>query len=110
MNQGVAKERKVVRMDKVYIEREAAIIGLAASSLTPHQIDDAAEAIQLVPTADVVEVRHGRWKLHEDGSGTCQECGCRQKYVWDMDGWQNYCGHCGADMRNGGGRTILQSL
>lgn len=43
-------------MPKEYIARDAAIIGLAASSLTPHQIDDAAEAIQLVPAADVVEV------------------------------------------------------
>lgn len=58
--------------------------------------------INNIPADDVVEVRHGRWKLHEDGSGTCQECGCHQKYVWDVNGWQNYCGHCGADMRNGG--------
>lgn len=39
-----------------YIKRELAIIGLAASSLMPHQIDDAAEALQLVPAADVVPV------------------------------------------------------
>lgn len=57
--------------------------------------------INNIPADDVVEVRHGLWKFHEDGSGTCQECGCRQKYVWDVNGWQNYCGHCGADMRNG---------
>ena len=36
-----------------YISRKAAIIGLAASSLMPHQIDDAAEALRLVPAADV---------------------------------------------------------
>lgn len=66
-------------------------------------LSDAADAIEeLSERADVVEVRHGRWELHKDGSGTCQECGCLQKHVWDMDGWQNYCGHCGADMRNGG--------
>lgn len=41
-------------MAKEYISREAAIIGLAASSLMPHQIDDAAEALKLVPAADVV--------------------------------------------------------
>ena len=50
------------------------------------------------PTADVVEVRHGRWTLHTDGSGTCSECGTTQKNVWDCDRWQNYCGHCGAKM------------
>lgn len=43
-------------MSGEHISREAAIIGLAASSLTPRQIDDAAEALRLVPAADVVEV------------------------------------------------------
>ena len=60
------------------------------------------EVIRSLPPADVVEVRHGLWEFHEDGSGTCQECGCRQRDVWDAYGWQNYCGHCGADMRDGG--------
>jgi hypothetical protein len=50
------------------------------------------------PTADVVEVRHGRWTLHKDGSGTCSECKKTQKNVWDYNSWQNYCGHCGARM------------
>ena len=45
--------------------------------------------------------KKGKWRLHKDGSGTCSECGFTQKYVWDMDGWQNFCGHCGADMREG---------
>ena len=49
--------------------------------------------------ADVVEVVHGEWKFNKDGSGTCNQCGITQKNVWDYDGWQNYCGHCGADMR-----------
>lgn len=50
-------------------------------------------------TADVVEVVHGEWKFNKDGSGTCNQCGITQKNVWDYDSWQNYCGHCGADMR-----------
>jgi hypothetical protein len=51
------------------------------------------------PTADVVEVRRGKWKLHDDGSATCSECGCRQLHIWDFDNHQNFCGVCGADMR-----------
>ena len=51
------------------------------------------------PAADVVEVVHGEWKFNKDGSGTCNQCGITQKNVWDYDSWQNYCGHCGADMR-----------
>ena len=45
------------------------------------------------------ERKKGEWTFHKDGSGTCSECGITQKAVWDMDNWQNYCGHCGADMR-----------
>lgn len=53
------------------------------------------------PTADVVEVRHGEWVLHKDGSGTCSECQFTQKNVWDFENWQNFCGHCGAKMDGG---------
>lgn len=42
--------------------------------------------------------REGKWKLHDDGSGTCDQCNFRQKNVWDYDNWQNYCGCCGAKM------------
>ena len=47
-------------------------------------------------TDDVVEVEHGEWKLHPDGSGTCSCCNRTQKFVWDYDNAQNFCGHCGA--------------
>lgn len=40
----------------------------------------------------------GKWKLHKDGSGTCDQCGGTAKNVWDYDSWQNYCGHCGVKM------------
>lgn len=44
------------------------------------------------------EVKHGEWILHPDGSGTCKICNTHQKDIWDMDDWQNFCGHCGAKM------------
>lgn len=44
------------------------------------------------------ETPTGKWKTCEDGSGTCSVCGITQKAVWDLDGWQNFCGHCGAKM------------
>ena len=50
------------------------------------------------PAADVAPVARGRWELHKDGSGTCKRCHTKQKAVWDIDRWQNYCGHCGARM------------
>ena len=49
--------------------------------------------------ANYAEVKHGKWTLHPDGSGTCNLCGRTQKSVWDFDNTQGYCGKCGADMR-----------
>ena len=48
--------------------------------------------------ANVRPVVRGKWTLHDDGSGTCSECGIRQMLVWDDDNWMNYCGNCGACM------------
>lgn len=55
--------------------------------------------IESIPDADVRPVVYGEWKLNNDGSGTCSVCHFTQSSVWDDDGWQNFCGHCGADMR-----------
>jgi hypothetical protein len=55
----------------------------------------------IIPVAEVVAVKHGRWKLNKDGSGTCNQCHFTQKNVWDMDRWQRYCGVCGALMDGG---------
>ena len=61
----------------------------------------AKQAIAMTPTEDVAKVIHGYWTLNKDGSGTCNQCGTTQKNVWDYDNWQNYCGHCGANMKGG---------
>ncbi len=44
-------------------------------------------------------VKQGKWSKHPNGSGTCCVCGFWVDDVWDMDGWINFCPHCGADMR-----------
>lgn len=49
------------------------------------------------PTADVVEVRHGRWLFHDTDENDmtivkCSECG-RKRYFG-----ANYCPNCGAKM------------
>ena len=58
-------------------------------------------ASQLIELGYDFQINHkkGKWKLNKDGSGTCSECHFTQNGVWDLDNWQNYCGHCGADMR-----------
>ena len=52
----------------------------------------------LVPAADVAEVVHGRWILHDDGVFTCSECGNAESND------RYYCRLCGAKM-DGGVRT-----
>lgn len=44
------------------------------------------------PTADVAEVVHGQWILHDDGVFTCSECGNAES----NDSY--YCRLCGAKM------------
>ena len=54
-----------------------------------------------IENAETVEIKHGEWNLHPDGSATCKVCGKHQECIWDFDHWQNFCGCCGADMRGG---------
>ena len=79
-----------------YIERQEAI-GAAkhawAKGLEPSQY------IEIIPSADVAPVRHGRWKCHGDcGVTECSVCGWSiEEYVGDYD----YCPNCGAKMDGG---------
>lgn len=101
-----------------YIEREAAIavIEEKQKELCPvgmysrHAVygsdrekfdawEEIIEAIEAIPDADVRPVVRGKWTLNKDGSGTCSECGFVQNSCWDLDNWDNFCHHCGADMR-----------
>ena len=95
-----------------YIDREALIaeINEEIEHRTPMYTDEqndyiekglriARKDIKRFSATDVVKVVHGEWKFNKDGSGTCNQCGIIQKNVWNYDSWQNYCGHCGADMR-----------
>lgn len=59
---------------------------------------DAVNAIKAIPTADVVEVRHGRW-IDTDNyyqRWKCSVCGCHTR-----DAAPNYCPNCGAIMDGG---------
>ena len=55
--------------------------------------------IECAPTIEARPVVRGAWKLNDDGSGTCRQCGRTTKAVWDADRWHNFCPNCGADMR-----------
>ena len=76
-----------------YIDRAALKQGLA-----PYEENDFSQQMDVIlaivdaqPTADVVEVRHGRWIKHE-GYDECEACHAKAIYG------SNYCPSCGALM------------
>ena len=93
--------------EKEYIEREKTIRDLEKLCVDEKMIGndnstyiDFADAIEVVaeqPTADVQEVRHGKWETIIDAYGHIEgwlhkECG---RQVTSKD---EYCPHCGAKM------------
>lgn len=57
------------------------------------------QVLKNCPTVDAATVVRGKWIFHDNGDATCDQCGRYQKAIWDYDNWQNFCGNCGADMR-----------
>ena len=85
-----------------YIERKA--FKAEVRRLSTHYLNEwdtlgVLAAVDRIPAADVRPVRRGKWTLNKDGSGTCSECGRKQPGCWDLDNWDNFCHHGGADMR-----------
>lgn len=55
--------------------------------------------VDLVPAADVVEVKHGEWKSEGIGYAwcyVCSECGWKDGYPFDDR--HRFCPYCGAKM------------
>ena len=71
--------------------------------------DNIMRDIETIPTADVVEVRHGEWKvkvhiLTKAKTVSCSECGYSMSKgpAWDSFwGLPPYCQECGATMDGG---------
>ena len=63
-------------------------------------LSDVRKALQTTPTADVQEIRHGRWISNELGGYKwayyCSECGWVDGYPFNDR--HKYCPHCGAKM------------
>ena len=94
-----------------YIKKEEEIECLEAMKKANMNFDDRyiyAKVIQQVkdmPTADVVEVRHGKWKW---ASCTYDRVPCEKEYICSCchhkvithggDPWEKYCSNCGAKM------------
>ena len=95
-----------------YIKREMAEVALGSMSMLDGRIfvEDAIARISRLPSADVVERKRGEWiyspVIHtlkfegetaelEEKRWKCSECG----YTEELDSPPNFCGYCGADMR-----------
>ena len=87
--------------DKEYIEREA------LERYIRKEFSHLAGLLNYIriycPTADVVEVRHGKWvpSLHHYGLYMCSECRCSDEKcqpVFDRKNSWKSCPNCGATM------------
>ena len=55
------------------------------------------DLVEQMPAADVVEVRHGRWKCVSIGRYACSLCGREPWYEGSIN-TMHYCPNCGAAM------------
>lgn len=84
--------------EKEYIERE-----VAKKILAEDYAYTAAKVLDTVPTADVQEVRHGKWELIDECANEgiyCSNCHkkvYRAKYA-NQKVKSNFCPNCGAKM------------
>lgn len=93
---------------KDYIEREEVkkeIIEWASRLANPKYLDRDAtlDIIRLIPSADVAEVRHGKWEVDEVRSKEHIEniyvcSACKNFEAWGETEITNYCPYCGARM------------
>lgn len=70
----------------------------ACNKVCNHDIYGFENCENFISAEDAAKVVHSKWMLYTDGSGECERCRMRQKNVWDYEGWQNFCGYCGAKM------------
>jgi hypothetical protein len=85
-----------------YIDREALVsIFNAKADMaigTPKEVfHAAAKMVELLPAADVVEVRRGEWSRSDEFDeqyGYLYKCSCCGRLCWV----NNYCSYCGAKM------------
>lgn len=92
-------------MSKEYIERERLLLEVEDDKPLNWNNDEAENqadldfdyfiaTIKAQPTADVAEVKHGKW-IKSNNQRTCSECGY---FYFSNNVDTNYCSKCGAKM------------
>ena len=100
MGKGENKMARYIDVSNINL-RGIAVFDEDFEALIP--LSDVRKALQMTPTADVQEVRHGRWISNELGGYKwayyCSECGWVDGYPFNDR--HKYCPHCGAKMKGG---------
>ena len=60
--------------------------------------DEIWDVIDAQPTIKT-ERKKGHWIFLKNGNAICSECRFEQVNAYDFENWDNFCHHCGADMR-----------
>lgn len=91
---------RLIDADALHHELTVEMVKCARTSTTNKMTmaERVLDKLDEAPTIEAEPVRHGRWKLLNDGNGICSECKCRTVAVWDFDNSLRYCPHCGATM------------
>ena len=85
-------------MAKEYIERDALIEDFKSCGAVKELIDAIIFRIYMNPTADVAEVKHGRWIEKPFLLGTSNFCSLCDGFYGMPHGKFTYCHNCGAKM------------
>lgn len=95
------------------IDANALSYKMAMGSLGEQLIYVSADDIRNAPTIDPESLRpHAKWRLNNDGSGTCGNCHRTTVACWDYDNYLPYCPHCGAKIdtvSSGSSREWMQN-
>ena len=91
MGKGENKMTRYIDINNINL-RGIAVFDQDFEALIP--LSDVRMALQMTPTADVQEVRHGKWEK-------CKECCCEYRCSvceYELCRTTNYCPNCGAKM------------
>lgn len=90
MNRYIDADELFKRINKLGLQTDNAI----NDYYYQYGVTDALDEVEDMPTANVQEVRYGRWILNEFGGWRCSAC----NEIAIVNGNENYCPWCGASM------------
>ena len=105
MNDYIKREDAIKTIKEYFVDSDTAISEHPDDVFRYNSgLQSALEAVFDIPSADVVERKHGEWIGKNGNRKRCLECGEFALYKFVNVGsfhekQSNFCPHCGADMR-----------